>query len=146
MFFLIRKLFWYNIKVQIWWRFACTYFSSSWLLMLIFEAIVFFLWGLPKYCQAYCSNLKTLASSINISSKKSIKPIQLCKNTTSIMTYSVNKKLTIGEGVSKVFKSNLPTPTHLLCKSHPLEAFKRFNLTILYEIESNLDFRKSSKI
>ena len=58
------------------------------------------------------------------------------------MTDSVSKNLTIGEEVSKVFKSTVPPPTHLLCKSHPVEAFDRSNLTVLAEIESKLDFRK----
>ena len=58
------------------------------------------------------------------------------------MTDSVNKNLKIGEEVTKFFKSNNPPPTHLLCKSHPVEAFDRSNLTVLAEIESKLDFRK----
>ena len=58
------------------------------------------------------------------------------------MTDSVSKNLTIEEEVSKVFKSTVPPPTHLLCKSHPVEAFDRSNLTVLAEIESKLDFRK----
>ena len=58
------------------------------------------------------------------------------------MTDSVNKNLKIGEEVTKVFKSNIPPPTHLSCKSHPVEAFDRSNLAVLAEIESKLDFRK----
>ena len=57
------------------------------------------------------------------------------------MTGSVNKNLKIWEEVTKVFKSNAPPPNHLLCKSHPVEAFDRSNLTVLAEIESKLDFR-----
>ena len=71
-----------------------------------------------------------------------VEPVQLWKNTNSIMTDSVSKNLKIGEKVSKVFKSNVPPPTHLLCKSHPVEAFDRSNLTVLAEIETKLDFRK----
>ena len=58
------------------------------------------------------------------------------------MTDSVGKKLLIGEGVAE----NLHTehvPLHLLCKSHPVEAFDRSNLAVLAEIEKKLEFRKS---
>ena len=85
---------------------------------------------------------KRLASTIKISSQEPVKPVQLWQNTTSIMTDSVNLNLKIGEEVTKDFKSNIPPPTHLLCKSHPVEAFDRSNLTVLAEIESKLDFRK----
>ena len=52
---------------------------------------------------------KRLASTI--SSVSLIKPVQLWKNTTSIMTDLVSKNLIIGEEVSKVFQSNVLPPT-----------------------------------
>ena len=48
------------------------------------------------------------------------------------------------EQVSNIFKPTVPP--HLLCKSHPVEAIDRSNLTVLAEIQSNLDFRKKSKL
>ena len=77
--------------------------------------------------------------------KELVEPVQLWKNTNSIMTDSVSKNLKIGEEVSKVFESNVPPPIHLLCKSHPVEAFDRSNLTVLAKIETKLDSKKSFK-
>ena len=44
--------------------------------------------------------------------KELVEPVQLWKNTNSIMTDSVSKNFKIGEEVSKVLKSNVQPPTH----------------------------------
>ena len=56
------------------------------------------------------------------------------------MTDSVSKNLQIGEGVAKELESS-HVPFHLLCKSHPVEAFDRSNLSVLAGIEKQLKFR-----
>ena len=66
----------------------------------------------------------------------------LWEKTTALMTDSVKKNLHIGEGAAKTLQSN-HVPLHLLCKSHPVEAFDRSNLAVLSNIENSLGFRKS---
>ena len=65
----------------------------------------------------------------------------LWEKTTSLMTDSVSKNLQIGEGVAKEIESR-HVPFHLLCKSHPVEAFDKSNLSVLAGIEKQLKFRE----
>jgi hypothetical protein len=65
----------------------------------------------------------------------------LWEKTTSLMTDSVSKNLQIGEGVATEIESK-HVPFHLLCKSHPVEAFDRSNLSVLAGIEKQLKFRE----
>ena len=65
----------------------------------------------------------------------------LWQKTDSIMTDSVSKNLGIEKEVTALLGSSLPPPNHLLCKSHPVEAFDRSNLSVLAVIENNLKFR-----
>ena len=65
----------------------------------------------------------------------------LWQKTDSIMTDSVSKNLGIEKEVTALLGSSLPPPNHLLCKSHPVEAFDRSNLSVLAVIENNLEFR-----
>ena len=53
-----------------------------------------------------------------------------------------NIKSKFGKQVSKIFKPTVPP--HLQCKCHPVEAFNRSNLTVLAELQSNLDFQKNT--
>ena len=62
----------------------------------------------------------------------------LWQKTDSIMTDSVSKNLGIEKEVTALLGSSLPPPNHLLCKSHPVEAFDRSNLSVLAVIENNL--------
>jgi hypothetical protein len=82
-----------------------------------------------------------LASAVSTEAED-IHPRDLWQKTDSIMTDSVSKNLNIGQEVTKLLGSTLPPPNHLLCKSHPVEAFDRSNLSVLAEIENNLEFRK----
>ena len=58
----------------------------------------------------------------------------LWEKTTALMTDSVEKNLFIGEGVADKLLSNY-APLHLLCKSHPVEAFDRSNMAVLTDID-----------
>ena len=62
------------------------------------------------------------------------------EKTASIMTDSVSKTLQIGDGVAEVLQSS-HTLHHLLCKSHPVEAFDWSNIHVLADIEKQLDYR-----
>ena len=65
----------------------------------------------------------------------------LWEKITALMTDSVSKNLYIGEGVAETLTSS-HVPLHLLCKSHPVEAFDRSNLEVLERIEKKVEFRK----
>ena len=66
----------------------------------------------------------------------------LWEKITAIMTDSVEKNLRIEEGAAEQLQSE-HVPLHLLCKSHPVEAFDRSNLSVLAEIEKKVKFRES---
>ena len=83
---------------------------------------------------------KRLAATINTIDYP-ISPKILWEKTTATMTDSVSKNHHIGDGVAEVLESN-HIPISLLCKSHPVEAFDRSNLSVLAGIEKELDFRK----
>ena len=82
---------------------------------------------------------KRLAATLNLFGVTSK---SLWEKTTALMTDSVEKNLKIGEGVAEKLQSNI-VPLHLLCKSHPVEAFDRSNLAVLSVIENKLAFRQS---
>lgn len=50
------------------------------------------------------------------------------------MTDSVTKNLQIGDEVAEVLQSS-HIPYHVICKSHPVEAFDRSNIHVFGEIK-----------
>ena len=87
----------------------------------------------------FVETYKRLASATPVSDNISAKC--LWQKTDSIMTDSVSKNLSIEKEVTVLLGSSRPPPNHLLCKSHPVEAFDRSNLSVLAAIENNLEFR-----
>ena len=57
------------------------------------------------------------------------------------MTDSVSKNLKIEDGVGEQLRSNYK-PTHLLWKSHLVEAFDRANIDVLSQVEKKLNFQE----
>ena len=57
------------------------------------------------------------------------------------MTDSVSKNLKIEDGAAEQLGSNYK-PTHLLCKSHLVEAFDTANTDVLSKVEKKLKFRE----
>ena len=84
--------------------------------------------------------LMRLAATISTPESEST-AATLWEKITALMTDSVSKNLHIGEGVAKDLDSK-HVPLHLLCKSHPVEAFDRSNLAVLESIEKKVEFRK----
>ena len=80
-----------------------------------------------------------MAATIN-AEELAISAKLLWEKITSIMTDSVGKNIQIGDEVAEVLQSS-HIPYHLLCKSHPAEAFDRSNIHVLADIEKQLDFR-----
>ena len=92
-----------------------------------------------QFIRLIVETYKRLAATIN-AEELAISAKLLWEKTTSIMTDSVTKNLYIGDGVAEVLQSS-HIPYHLLCKSHPVEAFDRSNIHVLPDIEKQLDFR-----
>ena len=71
------------------------------------------------------------------STDQAVSAKDLWEKTTEIMTNSVSKNLKTEDGVADVLKSNYK-PYHLLCKSHPVEAFDRSDIDVLSTIENQI--------
>ena len=63
------------------------------------------------------------------------------KKLQAIMTDSVSKNLKNENGVEEQLRSNYK-PTHLLCKSHLVEAFDRANIDVLSQVDKKVNFRE----
>ena len=61
------------------------------------------------------------------------------EKTTAIMTDSVSKTLKIEDGVAQQLGPNY-TPSHLLFKSHLVDAFDRANIDVLSQVEKKMKF------
>ena len=85
--------------------------------------------------------LSLILNAINNNLSSPITPAALWHKTDALMTDAVTKDLKIKDNIVTALGTTYK-PMHLLCKSHTVEALDRSNLTVLYDIEKQVQQRE----
>ena len=88
---------------------------------------------IPRLIEKTYTRLALSLSDIEVSAK------DLWEKTTAIMRDSVSKTLKIVDGVAEQLGPNYK-PTHLLLKSHLVDAFDTANIDVLSQVKKKLKF------
>ena len=78
-----------------------------------------------------------ILNAINNNLSSPITPAALWHKTDALMTDAVTKNLKIEDNIATA-PGTTYKPMHMLCKSHMVEALDRSNLSVLYDIENQV--------
>ena len=88
-----------------------------------------------------CKCLSLILNAINNNLSSPVTPAALWHKTDALMTDAVTKYLKIEDNIATALGTTYK-PMHLLCKNHTVEALDRSNLSVLYDIEKQIQQRE----